>query len=189
MNIATTILTNRDPFTDREIYDEFATGGEKLAAWYHYMWNLSLPPMVHGMSQLGEGKGFGALTRLIEHYNFTVTKEGEAKHTKSQALWRMIGINITPIAPHEARAKNLKFEVAKINRLKGRIKKNAEDAYWRAMPIEDIKDMVKKDADKLKALYEGIKDKLDKPLPAKLKRTEKQRMKIMNEFLKKRKAG
>ena len=148
-----------------------------------------MPPMVHGMSQLGEGKGFGALTRLIEHYNFTITKEGEEKHTKSQALWRMIGINITPIAPHEARAKNLKFEVAKINRLKGRIKKNAEDAFWNGMSVKDIEGMVRKDADKLKALYEGIKDKLDKPLPAKLKRTEKQRMKIMNEFLKKRKAG
>ena len=57
------------------------------------------------------------------------------------------------------------------------------------MSVKDIKGMVMKDANKLKALYEDIKDKLDKPLPAKLKRTEKQRMKIMNEFLKKRKAG
>ena len=189
MNIATTILTNRDPFTDREIYDEFATGGEKLAAWGHYMWNLSMPPMVHGMSQVGEGKGFGALTRLVEHYMFTVTKEGEAKHTQSQALWRMIGINITPIAPHEARAMNVKREVGKINRLKRRIKKNAEDAFFRSMSIEDIKEMVKKDAEKLEELYKGIEDRLSKPLPAKLKRTEKQRIKIMNEFLRKRKAG
>ena len=189
MNIATTILTNRDPFTDREIYDEFATGGEKLAAWYHYMWNLSMPPMVHGMSQVGEGKGFGALTRLVEHYKFTVTKEGEAKHTQSQALWRMVGINITPIAPHEARAKNVKFEVQKINRLKRRIKKNAEDAFFNGMSIKDIESMVKRDADKMKDLYEGLKNRLDKPLPAKLKRTERQRIKIMNEFLKKRKAG
>ena len=57
------------------------------------------------------------------------------------------------------------------------------------MSVKDIKGMVRKDADKLKALYEDIKDKLDNPLPAKLKRTEKQRIKIMNEFLKKRKAG
>ena len=148
-----------------------------------------MPPMVHGMSQVGEGKGFGALTRLVEHYMFTVTKEGEAKHTQSQALWRMIGINITPIAPHEARAMNVKREVGKINRLKRRIKKNAEDAFFRAMSIEDIKEMVKKDAEKLEELYKGIEDRLSKPLPAKLKRTEKQRIKIMNEFLRKRKAG
>ena len=148
-----------------------------------------MPPMVHGMSQVGEGKGFGALTRLIEHYMFTVTREGEAKHTQSQALWRMIGINITPIAPHEARAKNVKREVAKINRLKRRIKKNAEDAYFNGMSMEDIKKMIKNDAEKMKDLSERLKDRVLAPLPAKLKRTERQRMKIFNEFLKKRKAG
>ena len=186
INIATTILTNRDPFTDRQIYDEFATGGEKLAAWYHYMWNLSMPPMLHGMTQLGEGKGFGAVTRLIENYKYTVTKEGEQKHTKSQALWRMIGVNITPIAPHEARAMNVKREVAKINRLKGRIRKNAEDAYWRNMPIKDIEEMIKNDVKKMEKLYDKIKDRLSKPLPEKLKRSKKQRLKIMEDFLKKR---
>ena len=187
INIATTILTNRDPFTDREIYDEFATGGEKLTAWSHYMWNLSMPPMIHGMTQLGEGKGFGALTRLIENYMYTVTKEGEEKHTKAQALWRMIGINITPIAPHEARAMNIKREIAKINRLKGRMKLIAEKALFNNMSIKDIKKLIDNDAQKLIKLTDKIKGKLSKPLPEKFKRSKEQRLKAVEKFLKARK--
>ena len=189
INISTTILTNRDPFTDREIYDEFATGTEKLGAWGHYLWNLSMPPMVHGMTQVGEGKGFGAVTRLIEHYFHTVTKEGEAKHTQTQALWRAIGINITPIAPHEARGVNAQREVAKINRLKRRIKNDAEKAFFNGVSIKDIDEMIREDVQKMEDLADALDKRLATPLPAVLKRTEKQRLEILNEFLKKRKAS
>ena len=186
INVATTILTNRDPFTDREIYDEFATGSEKLAAWTHYMWNLSMPPMVHGLSQLGEGKGFGAVTRLIEHYNYNVTKEGEEKHTESQALFRMIGINITPLAPFEARGKNVVREVAKINRLKRRIKKRIETAVFTSMSDKDIAKMVEQDVEKIKVLAKDLEKRVSKKLPPQFKRTPKQRVEIMEKFLKKR---
>ena len=189
INISTTILTNRDPFTDREIYDEFATGTEKLGAWGHYLWNLSMPPMVHGFTQRGEGKGFGAFTRLWEHYFHTVTKEGEAKHTQTQALWRAIGINITPIAPHEARGVNAQREVAKINRLKRRIKNDAEKAFFNGVSIKDIDEMIREDVKKMEDLADALDKRLGTPLPAVLKRTEKQRLKILNEFLKKRKAS
>jgi hypothetical protein len=189
INIATTILTNRDPFTDRQIYDEFATGGEKLGAWGHYLWNLSMPPMVHGLTQIGEGKGFGAITRLIEQHTHFVTKEGEAKHTKAQAYWRAVGINITPIAPHEARAKNAFREVAKINRLKQIIKKNAEDALFNMVPLKDIDEMIREDVKKMEDLSDALEKRLSTPLPASLKRTEKQRLEILNKFLERRKAS
>ena len=101
-------------------------------------------------------------------------------------LQGVVGVNITPIAPHEARAINVKREVAKINRLKKRIKDNAEDAYWKNMPIKDIEEMIKNDVKKMEKLYDKIKDRLSKPLPEKLKRSKKQRLRIMEDFLKKR---
>ena len=118
---------------------------------------------------------------------YTVTKEGEENHTKAQALWRMIGINITPIAPHEARAMNIKREIAKINRLKGRMKLIAEKALFNNMSIKDIKKLIDNDAQKLIKLTDKIKGKLSKPLPEKFKRSKEQRLKAVEKFLKARK--
>ena len=127
LNIAVTSLTGRDPFTDRQIHDELATPAQKYSAWFNYGFNLTLPPMFHGISPIGgayspvganpNAGGFGAITRLYEAYSDKVGREGEPKFTKAQALARMVGLNITPIAPFEARAKQVYFESQKIKKL------------------------------------------------------------------------
>jgi len=183
LNIATTMLTNRDPFSDREIFDEFATQGEKAAAWFHYMFNLTMPPMMHGWTA-GPGQGFGAIRRLIDAFDDTVvTKEGEPKFTEGQAVARMFGMNVTPIAPHEARQKIAYFEMQKIQRLQRKIVHDYKSGVFQGLSKEELKEVVKKNVDKLNALVKDLKEMLAKPLPASLKRSKMQKLKAREKFL------
>ena len=49
--------------------------------------------------------------------------------------------------------------------------------------------MIREDVKKMEDLADALDKRLGTPLPASLKRTEKQRLKILNEFIKKRKAS
>jgi hypothetical protein len=194
MNMATTALTHRDPFTDRAIYDEFASTGEKYSAWINYMFNLTMPPMFHGLSPVGGANygwwkntgagGFGALTRLYESYSKKVGREGEPKFTPSQAVARMFGLNITPIAPFEARAKNVYLEVQKIKKLQRQIsykyRKGMEARYTKS----ELKDLLQDELEKLNLLIKRLNERVGKKLPKSLKRTEKERLRAIEEQLK-----
>jgi len=182
LNIATTMLTNRDPFSDREIFDEFATQGEKSAAWFHYMWNLTMPPMLHGLTA-GPGEGFGAVRRLWDAFEGKVTIEGEPRFTMFQAITRMFGINITPIAPHEARAKNVFFEMQKIQRLKRKVSHDYRDGVFKGLSKKELQEHVQENADKLNKLIKKLKERVKKPLPKSLKRTKAQKLKVREKFL------
>ena len=84
---------------------------------------------------------------------------------------------------------NARREVAKINRLKNRIRMNAEDAIFNNVPFKDIKEMIREDVKKMEDLADALDKRLGTPLPASLKRTEKQRLEIFNKFLERRKAS
>ena len=194
VNLSTTALTHRDPFTDRQIYDEFATSGEKYASWINYGFNLTMPPMFHGLSPVGGANygwwkntgagGFGALTRLYESYSGKVGREGEPKFTPAQAIARMFGMNVTPIAPFEARAKNVYFEVQKIKKLQRQIaykyRKGMEARYTK----EELKDLLTGEIEKLNNLVKKLNERVGKRLPQSLKRSEKERLRAMEEQLK-----
>jgi len=184
LNIATTMLTNRDPFSDREIFDEFATQGEKAAAWFHYMWNLTMPPMMHGLTA-GPGQGFGAIRRLIDAYDDTVvTKDGEPKFTEGQAIARMFGMNVTPIAPWEARQKIAYFEYQKIQRLTRKIAHDYRIGLQNGLSKKELEEVTKINVDKANALIKDLKEMLAKPLPKSLKRSKLQKLKAREKFLK-----
>ena len=194
VNLSTTALTHRDPFTDREIYDEFASTGEKYSAWINYAFNLTMPPMFHGLSPVGGANygwwkntgagGFGALTRLYESYSGKVGREGEPKFTSGQAIARMFGFNITPIAPFEARAKNVYFEVQKIKKLQRQIaykyRKGMEARYNK----EELKELLTDEIGKLNNLIKRLNERVSKKLPESLKRSEKERLRAMEDQLK-----
>ena len=68
INIATAIQTNTDPFTRREIVNEFDTPTEKAASVVKYAYNLSAPPFAH--------LDFGAVKRALEGWMEVKTREG-----------------------------------------------------------------------------------------------------------------
>ena len=153
-----------------------------------------MPPMFHGLSPVGGANygwwkntgagGFGALTRLYESYSGKVWREGEPKFTPAQAVARMFGMNVTPIAPFEARAKNVYFEVQKIKKLQRQIaykyRKGMEARYTK----EELKDLLTGEIEKLNNLVKKLNERVGKRLPQSLKRSEKERLRAMEDQLK-----
>jgi hypothetical protein len=210
LNIAVTSLTGRDPFTDRQIHDEFATAGEKYASWFNYAFNLTLPPMFHGLSPVGstdgfptpfgtisamknpDAGGFGALKRLHEAYSNAVGREGEPKFTEAQAWLRMVGLNITPLAPFEARGKQVRYEVQKIKGLQRALKIKYQKGLQAQYSKKELNNLVKNEVERINRLVEKLNKRVSKKLPASLKRSKmdilRSREKYLR-YLKAQKAG
>ena len=201
LNIAVTSLTGRDPFTDRQIHDELATSGEKYASWFNYAFNLTLPPMFHGLSPVGstdgfptpfgtisamknpDAGGFGALTRLYQAYNNKVGREGEPKFTEAQAWLRMVGLNVTPLAPFEARGKQVNFEINKIKKLQRALKIKYMKGMQAQYSKEELKNLVQVELDRVNRQVEKLNKRISKPLPASLKRSKKDMLKSREKYL------
>ena len=62
------LQTNMEPFSRREIINEFATQTEKTTSVIDYVWNLSSPPMFDS--------DFGAVKRVYEPFTGAKTREG-----------------------------------------------------------------------------------------------------------------
>ena len=174
LNIASAIMTGIDPFTRQPIVDETGTNAEKAADLIWYAWNLSAPPMLHGIWQ-GPGQGYGAIKRLKDAFSGEIGKDGEAKFTKGQAISRMFGINITPIAVPEGRNKQLRYEYSKLNKMKYRARRELENMLMSRRSMDDINDLAQKWRKKLIAEETKFleKVKISKPPMSLLREREK----------------
>ena len=159
LNIASAIMTGIDPFTRRQIVDETGTNSEKAADLIWYAWNLSAPPMLHGIWQ-GPGEGYGAIKRLKDAFTGALAKDGEAKFTKGQAVGRMFGMNITPIAVPEGRNKHLRWEYSKHNKLIYRAKRELTNMLMMQMDMDEIKKEGKKWGKKIMKSQEEFREKI-----------------------------
>ena len=159
LNIASAIMTGIDPFTRKQIVDETGTNEEKAADLIWYAWNLSAPPMLHGIWQ-GPGEGYGAVKRLKDAFTGALAKDGEAKFTKGQAVGRMFGMNITPIAVPEGRNKHLRWEYSKHNKLVYKAKRELSNMLMMRMDMGEIKKEGKKWGEKILKSQEEFREKV-----------------------------
>ena len=167
-------MTGIDPFTRRKIVDETGTNSEKAADLIWYVWNLSAPPMLHGIWQ-GPGEGYGAVKRLKDAFSGALSKEGEAKFTKGQAVGRMFGMNITPIAVPEGRNKHLRWEYSKHNKLVYRAKRELTNMLMMQIDMTEIKKVGKEWGKKIMKSQEEFREmiKISKPPISLLREREK----------------
>lgn len=164
LNIASAIMTGIDPFTRREIVDEAGTNSEKAADLIWYAWNLSAPPMLHGIWQ-GPGQGYGAIKRLKDAFTGELAKDGEARFTKGQAVGRMFGMNITPIAVPEGRNKHLRWEYSKHNKLIYRAKRELTNMLMMQIDMAEIKKEGKEWGKKILKSQEEFREKVKISVP------------------------
>ena len=101
--------TGLDSFTRRPIANELDTGGQQIADWMWYYYNLAMPPMMHA--------DFGVLKRVKDAMTGELTPEGEQRFTKTQALARLGGMNITPIDPVTSRQKSIRYQQSQVLKL------------------------------------------------------------------------
>ena len=111
-------LTNKDPFTQREIVNELDPPEKKAADLMNYLWTMSAPTWLTEI-------GFGG--KLLEVINKDVNRYGDPKITMTQALTRLFGVNIYPIDPQRSRAENIKLIKREITGIKSRRTKALRD--------------------------------------------------------------
>jgi len=104
-DIIAAIKTNKDPFSKKEIVNEFDPPARQAAALMGYIYSMAMPTWLTNYGFAGHM--YGAL-------NDTVDKHGQIKDTEGQAMLRLFGVNLYPINPELARAENIKrmrFEI------------------------------------------------------------------------------
>lgn len=109
--IISAIQTNIDPFTKREIINEYDPEAKQLADMMLYAIRMAAPTWL-------TDTGFAG--KLLQSINKDVNKFGDPKVTKTQAILRLVGTNIYPIDPEQSRATNIKFMRNEISRIKAR---------------------------------------------------------------------
>jgi len=112
------IQTNIDPFTKREIVNEYDPESKQLADMMLYAYRMAAPTWLTDIGFAG---------KLLQSINKDVNKFGDPKVTKTQAILRLVGTNIYPIDPEQSRATNIKFMRNEISRIKARRTKVLKD--------------------------------------------------------------
>ncbi len=109
-NMIAVILTNKDPFTKREIVKNGDPAAKQIISIMTYLWNMNAPTFIN--TDLNNfGGGSGTLSRIYQAASGKVSTSrldyGEEKASLPQALARIIGINLYPIDPEVSRKKNI----------------------------------------------------------------------------------
>jgi hypothetical protein len=140
------IQTNIDPFTKREIVNEYDPESKQLADMMLYAYRMAAPTWLTDIGFAG---------KLLQSINKDVNKFGDPKVTKTQAILRLVGTNIYPIDPEQSRATNIKFMRNEISRIKARRTKVLKD---KNLTPEERKRLQEKYLEILQDRQEQLKD-------------------------------
>ena len=189
LTVASAIMSGRDSFTRQPIVDDFGTWDEQAADIGWFAFNLTMPPMLHGVGQ-GPGQGYGAWKRVYEAVTGQLTKEGEARFTLPQALARLGGINITPIAVPEGRNKQLRYEYSRLQKLQRLAKRDLTNMLVMQEDAEDIREAALDYREKIQNLANEFKGKVVKSAPpiSLLRQREQALRKMRQRLLQEKKA-
>lgn len=144
--IISAIQTNIDPFTKREIVNEYDPESKQLADMMLYAYRMAAPTWLTDIGFAG---------KLLQSINKDVNKFGDPKVTKTQAILRLVGTNIYPIDPEQSRATNIKFMRNEISRIKARRTKVLKD---KNLTPEERKRLQEKYLEILQDRQEQLKD-------------------------------
>ena len=134
--LITAWTTNIDSFTGREISDERDPANKQLADKLNYIYRVAAPTWTTDIGFRG---------KLLEAINKDVNKYGDPKMTKTQAILRLVGVNLYPIDPEKSRQNNMKFMLSEIQQIKAR----------RTQVLKD-KNLSKEERENLKNKYDDI---------------------------------
>ena len=152
------VSTNIDPFTQREIVNEFDPPAKKVADSMAYLWRMTMPTWLTDIGFAG---------KLKEVLDKDVNRYGDPKITMTQALTRLVGVNIYPIDPQKSRMQNIKLMRNEITGIKSRRTRVLKDKNLSSEDKKKISDKyIKMIKERRKQLIEYSKES---KIPEKLK--------------------
>lgn len=155
-SVIAAITTGKDPFTDREIINEFDPAEKKFVALMQYTYGLMMPPWLVGVPVAGvqptfkgfAGHAYDALTNHVDKY-------GDPTSTAGQAALRLFGVNTYAIDPSRTRAERVKRMMFEISQVKSRMKKMATD---RNLDAEDRKAVIEQYREEIAARQKKLQE-------------------------------
>tara|TARA_R110001592_G_scaffold57234_1_gene173991 strand:+ start:3010 stop:6228 length:3219 start_codon:yes stop_codon:yes gene_type:complete len=139
-------LTNKDPFTQRTIVNEFDPPETQAANLMLYLYRMSMPTWLTDIGFAG---------KLLEVINKDVNKYGDPKITATQTLGRLFGANIYSIDPQRSRAENIKRMRNELSSIKSRRTSTLKDSNLTAEERKKISDKyIKKIKERAKQIKE-----------------------------------
>ncbi len=121
LNVGAAMLTNTDPFTDKEIVNKYDPVSQQISDRFSYAWSVVAPPFMATN---------GSLTQLINRASgedLGVDRKGQPKLATSQLIARLFGINLYPIDPEYQRAQRLSAMMYDLNQTKSRLSYRLKD--------------------------------------------------------------
>jgi len=107
------LMTNKDPFTQRTIWNERDSGWNQLTSAGLYGWNLVTPTMLAGLPDIwmntDQQRLQGAVRKLYGAMNDELNNRGLPKDTVGQSAMRFFGINQYGFEPAQAVRDSLYF--------------------------------------------------------------------------------
>ena len=113
-DILLAMKTNRDPFTQRVIWDERDPMQERVKSLMWYTYSLGMPSWLTPN---------GAISKTVKAFQDTPRPTGQPSDTVPQALMRFVGVNTYGLEPRETRTRNIK-------RLRQDIKDTQQRMKW-----------------------------------------------------------
>ena len=107
------IKTNKDPFTQRTIWDERDPVEDRIQNMFWYMYSLGMPSWLTPN---------GAISKTAKALQDIPRPTGSPADTVPQALLRFVGVNVYGIDTKETRNRNIKSMNQEINKIKQRFK-------------------------------------------------------------------
>ena len=99
-------MTNKDPFTQRTIWNERDPASAQNASKLLYLWNLATPTMLAGIPDIwmntDQQRLQGSIRKLYGALNDELNKRGLPKDTVGQSTARFFGINTYGFNPAQA---------------------------------------------------------------------------------------
>ena len=148
LTLANGIMTNKDSFTRRPVYNPLDDNTQKAADWMKYLWNLMTPPSFH--------TEYGAIARLVQTHNNEKNRYGEPMKTTAQGISQIFGFNVSPVDPHSTRKKNIIWMQSELMKTVGYASRTLRDMKKMGVPNNEIKEK----NEYFKALVEDRKLKL-----------------------------
>ena len=156
--LITAALGNKDPFSQREIVNRFDPPEKKVADTMMYLWRMSMPTWLTDIGFAG---------KLKEVLDKDVNRYGDPKITMTQAITRLVGVNIYPIDPQKSRVQNIKLMKGEITGIKSRRTRVLKD---KNLSTEDRKKINDKYMKMIKERTKQIKDYIkESRIPERLK--------------------
>jgi len=156
--LITAVLGNKDPFSQREIVNRFDPPEKKVADTMMYLWRMSMPTWLTDIGFAG---------KLKEVLDKDVNRYGDPKITMTQAITRLVGVNIYPIDPQKSRVQNIKLMKGEITGIKSRRTRVLKD---KNLSTEDRKKINDKYMKMIKERTKQIKDYIkESRIPERLK--------------------